>query len=84
MNSKAVAELRRAVTRRFGERVAGGAVVDAIQRWRQRGSAPAASPVTGEVSKGEETVPPPSPRKRPPPDPPAWGGRHEDKVGRPD
>ena len=66
-DSKAVAELRRAVTRRFGERVAGGAAVDAIQRWRQRGSAPAASPVTGEVSKGEETVPPPSPRKRPPP-----------------
>ena len=32
-DSKAVAELCRAVTRRFGERVAGGAAVDAIQRW---------------------------------------------------
>ena len=65
-DSKAVAELRRAVTRRFGERVAGGAVVDAIQRWRQRGSAQAAAPVMGEVGKDEETVPSPSPRKPPP------------------
>ena len=65
-DSKAVTELRRAVTRRFGERVAGGAVVDAIKRWRQRGAAQAASPVTGEVGKDEETAPAPGPRKRPP------------------
>ena len=58
-DSKAVTELRRAVTRRFGERVAGGAVVDAIQRWRQRGTAPAAAPVRGEVRKNEETAPSP-------------------------
>ena len=66
-DSKAVTELRRAVTRRFGERVAGGAVVDAIQRWRQRGTAPAAAPVRGEIRKSEETTPSPGPRKRPPP-----------------
>ena len=65
-DSKAVAELRRAVTRRFGERVAGGAVVDAIQRWRQRGAVPAAAPVTGEVRKDEETAPSPGPLKPPP------------------
>ena len=64
---EALVRLRRAVTRRFGERVAGGAAVDAIQRWRQRGSAPAAAPVTGDVRKDEETAPSSGPRKPLPP-----------------
>ena len=82
-DSKAVTELRRAVTRRFGERVAGGAVVDAIQRWRQRGTAPSSSPRHGRGTQRRRDCAIPRPAKAPSAAPPAWGGSHEDKVGRP-
>ena len=85
-DSKAVTELRRAVTRRFGERVAGGAVVDAIQRWRQRGCSASSTPRQGRGTqrRGDCAIPRPAKTPAATRPPPSWGGRHEDKVGRPD
>lgn len=63
-DSKAVSELRRAVRQRFGERVTGSAVVDALLRWGQRMAHTAVPAGPSERDTAGEAPGPPQAREK--------------------